>query len=158
MVSELTHEAHRLRKMGLSYPKIAAELGVSVTTLIKHLRPEYAEKQRQASLKWKHRNKQAVLQYDRDYMRRLDVRGSCVECGGPMGINKKRRDGRCRKCVVAQKEHNWRIVQRMWRDGASCQEIADALGWTVNHTNVQMTRMRKAGWDLPYRRPRKVAA
>lgn len=39
----------------------------------------------------------------------------------------------------------------MWHDGASLEEIAGRLGTTVGSVGGAMVRMRREGFDLPYR-------
>lgn len=44
-----------------------------------------------------------------------------------------------------------RLIQEMWLRGAKTPEIANAIGGTVGALRVEMHRMRRDGWDLPYR-------
>jgi DNA-binding CsgD family transcriptional regulator len=83
-------------------------------------------------------------------------RGSCPNCGGPMGVGSKRRGSRrceaCRRADEAQRlaARDQRIVE-MWARGDSMRQIADALGWTTNHLGVYMHKARARGADLPSR-------
>jgi hypothetical protein len=42
-------------------------------------------------------------------------------------------------------------IRRLWLRGASAREIAEDLGSTAKSIGVEITRMRRDGWDLPYR-------
>jgi DNA-binding CsgD family transcriptional regulator len=63
----------------------------------------------------------------------------CAEC--------ERRDKR-----VVLEAKRARIAQ-LWADGAPMNEIAAAIGTNRNTLGTQMSRMRAAGWELPYRHP-----
>lgn len=39
----------------------------------------------------------------------------------------------------------------MWADGLTSNAIAHALGCSAQQVRTEMSHMRKAGWDLPYR-------
>ena len=43
-------------------------------------------------------------------------------------------------------------LQLMWNEGHSMAEIAATMEITTAKLGNEMTRMRKEGWDLPYRR------
>jgi IS30 family transposase len=47
-------------------------------------------------------------------------------------------------------------IQRLWLDGLPTAEIAVALGSTTGSISVEINRMRGLGWDLPFRRARRV--
>jgi tRNA(Ile2) C34 agmatinyltransferase TiaS len=74
----------------------------------------------------------------------------CTQCRGSMGSGYQK-DGICRGCRTAIKERRWREIQRLWRAGCSMAEISTAIGRSENHLSTEMVRIRKAGWDLPYR-------
>lgn len=60
--------------------------------------------------------------------------------------------------VVAARERRERVVV-LWRDGLTMLEICEVIGWTRNSLGGEISRMRQAGYDLPYRYARrKVAA
>ncbi len=48
-------------------------------------------------------------------------------------------------------------LQLMWNEGHSMAEIAATMEITTAKLGNEMTRMRKEGWDLPYRRRRATA-
>jgi DNA-binding CsgD family transcriptional regulator len=48
----------------------------------------------------------------------------------------------------------WPDIQRLWGEGATIREIADALGTTHENIAKMMSAMRAAGIDLPPRVPR----
>lgn len=43
------------------------------------------------------------------------------------------------------------LIVLLWADGAPLREIRELLGWTQGHLSVEMDRMRRQGYDLPYR-------
>lgn len=47
-------------------------------------------------------------------------------------------------------------IAEMWTAGYSMKDIAEVIGTTTNALGGELVRMRAAGWDLPFRRPRKV--
>jgi hypothetical protein len=62
----------------------------------------------------------------------------------------------CRNCYIAgherERHERWARVAELWADGLSLKEIALAVGKKPAGLESDMTRMRNAGWDLPYRR------
>lgn len=63
---------------------------------------------------------------------------------------------RCVECLhkawaEATEARRARIAE-MWADGHSMAEIAEDIGTTRNALSGEMVRMRRAGWDLPFRR------
>ena len=42
-------------------------------------------------------------------------------------------------------------IAQLFREGRSAHYIAQAIGSTRNAVHVEIHRMRRAGWDLPYR-------
>jgi transposase len=79
---------------------------------------------------------------------------ACEECGEPRGRHARV----CENCYQEGQLTRLRTIASCWREGASLKEIAERLGSTVNSIGATMVRMRKQGWDLPYRQvPRKAA-
>lgn len=48
-------------------------------------------------------------------------------------------------------------IQLMWEDGYSMAEIAETMEISTTNLGNEMTRMRKDGWNLPYRRRKATA-
>jgi hypothetical protein len=83
----------------------------------------------------------------------------CPECGYVYGVGSGTKRGRkrqspdqltdtCPNCVARRRER----VVGWWAEGLTYQQIANRLGWTINHVQVEIVWMREAGFDLPYRR------
>lgn len=104
--------------------------------------PDYAARAREHSRAWKDRNREANRARDRATMHR-----PCPKCGGPM----KRQRSQCKKCYDAEFLASRNALAAMWHDGATLAEIAAALDTTIESVGATMVRMRRAGWDLPYR-------
>jgi hypothetical protein len=134
--------AQALRDEGLTFSQIAAELGLT-----------------DGSIAWRYVNpakrRERDRRYAHEYDRRPDRRGSCEECGGPLGIGAKDRGRahRCKECIVYAAELTRAKIVRLWQAGASQAEIAHEVGAaSVNSMGVRIVQMRQAGYDLPYRR------
>ncbi len=154
---EKVAEAKRLRVEGLSLRHIGERLGTPVTTVYRWTDPDGAARERARSLAWKAENRERVIAYDRSYGR--EHRGRCINCGDLMGIGVAH-DGLCKPCVRAATHERRMQVCEWWAEGLSCREICARLGWSLGHLTHEMSRMRRAGYDLPYRyaRNRSVAA
>ncbi len=86
---------------------------------------------------------------------RAQPRAKCA-CGATLGIDSARLGrARCQECYQAPRraarEERFDLIAKMWAEGATHQEIADALGYVCNGIGVQVARARAAGWDLPAR-------
>lgn len=62
----------------------------------------------------------------------------------------------CRSCDNARRvdegHERHRLVERLWNEGASQEEIREVLGWRVGSaTSVAIYEARAAGYHLPYR-------
>lgn len=139
--AELAPVARQLRAEGLIYREIAARLGVS---------------------------KQAVVEWcddpDRSKIRARRARygGTCVDCGGKTTGDKGpgKPHERCAGCAqdyfLAEGEAASRLFREeivaMWREGLTIARIADELGWKRNSMRAYITRLRREGIPLPYRR------
>lgn len=98
-----------------------------------------------------------------DFETKMANRVPCAACGGPTGNTpgQKRGDGRpegerlCRACDEAGRravaDERGRRIQRWWAEGLSTAEIAVRLGWSKNHLSAELDRLRRRGFDLPYR-------
>ncbi len=108
------------------------------------------ERARAEVREYKARNRERLRAYDREYHADPTRRGRCRTCGGLMGIRRVA-DGTCRSCrMAAAAERRQRIVA-WWAEGLTPREIAERVGWSVSHVGVEMTYMRRLGYELPYR-------
>lgn len=94
--------------------------------------------------------------YKRDW-ERAQPRAVC-ECGATLGIDSARKGyTQCRDCYQAPRrtarDTRFEAIAKMWAEGATGWEIADALGYVRNGVGSQIARARAAGWDLPPRKP-----
>lgn len=109
----------------------------------RRLDPEYAERERQRSRAWKAANPERVH------------RGICDVCGASTGpLNTTGVCGSCRRAAV---DFRRRMVVVLWKQGESMTGISVELGWSRDHLGNEINRMRKLGYDLPYRYVRKKA-
>lgn len=142
-------QAERLRAKGLLHREIAEQLGVQTSTVWGWLNPEAnKEKIRRSNAKRSPAKRQHA-----DLKRR-----NCPQCGEKMGTGTGypgRTEKNCKKCQVtnenAQTKARYEAIQRLWSAGWSLKEIASKLDSTVASISVSMVRMRKEGWNLPYR-------
>lgn len=85
-------------------------------------------------------------------------RARCVDCGSPRAAGTGYGDGHpgcCAECRDRRRREAHELrdkrIERWWNDGLAMREIAERLGWTLNHLRVEMDRLRRRGYDLPYR-------
>ena len=96
--------------------------------------------------------------------RKSQYAGTCVGCGEPTnGSGGRVAHPRCNTCARAaivasgqradmvRGEARRQAIARMVRDGRKNREIAEEVGTTVKTVSEEIARMRRAGWDLPYR-------
>lgn len=140
-------KARALKAQGLSYGEVAERVGVHKKTIRRWLVPGEAERDRQTSLAWKHRNKGWLREYDAGY--REAHMGECSSCGGEM--DPKWDGGICMACREEEKDRRARQIERWWGEGLRLPDIADLLGWSREHLAVEFHRLREQGYDLPYR-------
>lgn len=142
--------ARELRERDWTYERIAADAGVSASTVSSWLDPEVAERQRIASRASKARRKDELAEYDRRYY--LEHKHPCPKCGHRLSY--QRTGEKCPGCAAARRE---RVVV-WWAEGLTMREIADRLGWTAVQVRTDIARMRAVGYDMPHRRtPEQVA-
>jgi DNA-binding CsgD family transcriptional regulator len=109
--------ARDLRAEGLTYKQIAEETGISQATIYRWLNPDYAERQRAVSRKWKETNK-----------------GACVDCGAPTNASRGlHAHERCSTCAIefAKAEARWNTPEKC---AAAMREWNDRLGRTPTGT------------------------
>lgn len=134
--------AVKLRDAGMIYPEIARCLGVSTSTAQRWCKPDLAERHRVAARAWKDAHREQNRARDRATMHR-----PCPNCGGPM----RRQNSQCSECYGATVIVRRSIIQGAWLDGWMLSEIAAIIGTTARSLAVTMVRMRRDGWELPYR-------
>ncbi len=148
---EVLAEARRLRDQGMLLRGIAERFGVSVKTV--HA--------------WLTDPDGSALRARKD-----SYAGVCVECGGWVSGHAGRngRSLRCTTCgsclggvrggrtVAARALPRRERIAVLYRQGMPLAEIAREVGTTVDSLGVTLVRMRRAGWDLPYRRKPRVTA
>ena len=78
-------------------------------------------------------------------------RGRCMRCRRPMGWG-QRTDGVCRRCRHRARLERQPTILRMWHEGATIREIAEVLGVSFEMVAGEVSMMREAGFDLPYRK------
>lgn len=154
--------ARELHSQGFGSTEIARLLGKSQGAVWKRLNPERAREIRRED---NARRREAKQAHENQRKRRRDQRGTCNECGGPMGIGNKI-DGVCRACTALKPRMSettralGHVVERWWNEGLTLAEIAERLGKSRGWVGGMMDAWRGAGFNLPYRygdatRPRK---
>jgi NMD protein affecting ribosome stability and mRNA decay len=108
------------------------------------------------------RYKKAHPEKAREYNRRANAKRPdrdrdpyrpCPQCGNP----RKDRDAKLCLACARERDSAGRIERRdqievWWCQGLTMRQIAAQLGWDKNGLSWEMNTMRKAGYDLPYRR------
>jgi len=81
--------------------------------------------------------------------RRRRYRENLLKC--ECGQLRTREADRCMDCRREERDARWRLIQAWWAEGLSMNAIVKRLGWTRGTLSSQLNRMRKEGWDVPYR-------
>lgn len=144
-------KAGRLSAQGLTHGQIAARFKVTRSCVSKWLNPEAAKEyaRRDNARPERHQQKRAVA--------RLHTR-DCVDCGKTLGEGTawgyKKKTQRCRECFKRHEYETgpWPVLIRLWAEGKTCSEIAEALDTTKAYVGVLLARGRAYGYDLPHRR------
>lgn len=145
--AENVARCQELRARGLLLREIGAELGLAVQTV-----SDYINDPDGTALEG----------------RRARLRGQCRKCGSATYNGSASPPAYCHACYPAsemgraaaarnglrQTDFNLRArVVEMWAGGRLMREISADLGITRGHLSVLMVRMRREGYDLPYRCP-----
>lgn len=149
-VAELDAQAQALRAEGLLYREIAVRMGETTKQAWRRCNREY---ERAAVRAYKVNTREERRAYDRAYADRH--RATCPHCGHVYKSGSGTKRGLRARVNFAQcpgcREHRREWIVGMWDQGATMAEIAEPLGWTEKHVGVEMNRMRKLGYPLPYR-------
>lgn len=147
--AEKVIQARRLRDEGLLLREIGERMGVTGGCVAKWLNPEKAKEWARAQNARRHEVKKA---WAREKNRTPEGRGTCADCGGPLGIGQARRGGvRCQECISYEAARKFVRLERLWNEGKTFPEICAALGCTQGALADMIDRGRAQGYDLPYR-------
>lgn len=143
--AEKVATARQMREGGALLREIADRFGVSTSTVDAWLNDQDGSKAR---------------------ARKARYRGVCEDCGAPTSGTRSGLDHAPRWCKACGVEHGKeiqrrvlaarhaerdRLIEAWWNEGLSRREIADRLGWTFGHVQVEVCRLRERGYSLPYR-------
>lgn len=110
-------------------------------------RAQNPERARELNRAWKARHRDRTRAYDANYD--AAHRDVCSVCG-----RSRPRGGSgdlCARCITDAVERRRARVVELWHDGLTVRELAAVFGWTQGYAGVEVVRMRRAGYDLPYR-------
>lgn len=145
-------EARRLVAAGASVAELAARYGVTYAAVYRVVNHERAaESRRRDNAKRRAAKRESERQH-----RRKPCLGGC----GALTWHKTGQSGYCLDCTPARAPARERAatVERLWNEGLTLREIAARLGSSAKSISVDVTRLRQAGHDLPYRRARTDAS
>lgn len=140
-------EARRMREAGATFAVIAAELGSTTATVQRWAKPDFADRQRAKAREWKDAHREANRARDRDYLAAKP--GTCRRCTGPTSYD--RDGGVCMTCRATVRHERAIVIVKLWGEGKTSRQIAEAVGWSTGALSVEMDRLRHDGYDLPYR-------
>lgn len=131
---------------GLGYDRLSRRVGTSKSTVRRWvIDPDIVRRETQLDNERKRR-------WDREH-----YRGTC-----PCGNRTIRpQHGYCGPCSHEMTSVGGAMrrerIHAMWHEGLSLREIAERMGTTLNSIGVTIDRMRRTGWDMPYRYARRRA-
>lgn len=146
---KLRTEAKKLRRKGLTYEKIAQELGISKTTVCEYLTGKVSIRTKA----WKEANPDRCREYEakRNPYKREWEEGACEHCGGR--IADFRRSELCQECRLDEHDRAFRAKARRFiglrEKGLSNREIESLLELPHNTIAVTLKDARKRGMDVP---------
>ena len=123
---DLIARARARRAKGVLLRDIAAELGVSTTTIARWVDPVQAQRMRE-------RSRQAKL------ARRIP----CERCGRSLGY--QRSGGICRRCISDDVHSRIERVAVLYAGGLEAQEIASEVGLAPGYVALLLTRLAQTG-------------
>lgn len=140
-----------LRDSGeLTLQQIADEVGVSRQTVRRVLNPDLRRRDRQSSVGWKDRHRDANRARDRARSATPEQRGICERCGGLKGVSGVRAR-HCVRCVGEIRDERWDRLEVLWLAGRSTREIMAEMGMAKGTVSSEIDAMRKAGRNAPHR-------
>lgn len=93
-----------------------------------------------------------IRAYQRAYTRRPERRAICTRCHEPAGIDSlETMTTICERCRRVMFEELAQKIVKLWAEGKSLKEIAVAIGRPGKQVGPLMAKLRKRGYDLPYR-------
>lgn len=133
---------------------ISYRVGFATTTILRWLDPEKRERYRRQSAAYRDQHRERLNAYSRQYAR-THHKGTCPICEAPTlqkGVKS------CKPCLEADQDFVWREIESLWAGGLKVKQIAEEMGRSADSINGHLTRMRKAGRNVPpRRRVRRVA-
>jgi DNA-binding CsgD family transcriptional regulator len=143
--AEKVAKAQELRRSGLKLREIGEQMGAAVSTVDCWLNdPDLA----------------------RLRARKASYAGVCEDCGGPTSgtssgfarvprwcrtCAKPHKQAASRRALAAIHADRDRQIEVWWNEGLSMNEIADRLGWSRAHVQVELHKLRERGYHIPYR-------
>ena len=118
--------ARARRAQHVTLSEIAAELGVSTTTVARWIDPDQAERDRERSRQSK-----------------LARRVPCERCGRPLSY--QRTDGVCRRCTIDDAHARIDRVAALYADGLETSDIARQVALAEGYVAILLTRLARAG-------------
>jgi transposase len=147
--AEKVKEAQSLRDGGLLDREIAERFGVTRSAVTKWLNPNRKEWERTQNAK-RGPAKRAWAQANR---------AACPSCGKPMREGSRspsHRSKSCRDCEHHRRRQPYlergKQIEGWWNEGLTYPQLQARLGWTKSRLAVEIHRLRRDGFDLPYRR------
>lgn len=125
---------------GMTNGAIAARLGVSTTTVRRYVDPDYDAYCKRVSAAYRRDNPSKRREWD------TVPCPSCKTTRVEPGVIS------CRACEREERDSRWHELLTLWNEeGLTGREIAARTGRSIAAVEVDLTRMRKAGWDLKRR-------
>jgi hypothetical protein len=160
--SDRAAEASRLRDEGLTAPEVAHRMDISTSSVYDLWRcPEGHAKQpkaRPCAFCGESMRRPGQVQYCSPSCRgkaswqRARVRTGrvCKLCGGSLNGDSQQTK-LCPACRVEERLPLYRAIEELWAKNRTYQQIAEALGVSLNHLTGLVGTARRAGFDLPSR-------
>lgn len=81
-------------------------------------------------------------------------RAACLWDGCDRMVWPRQHSGCCREHSPASQRKRDRAhqIEAWWAEGLTFRQIAARLGWSIDHFSAEINRLRREGYNLPYRR------